>query len=110
MADGVLTYNNQVIERWQQQQVNFSAGSLQLLVPGDRSFALEAVASGRLSLQAAGVETTTTTTEVTMTMCNLRSPVPAGVFTGVFSFLPKLPVCILFVTFLFKPADEPTVH
>lgn len=51
---------------------------LQGLVPGDCSFVLEAVTSGRLSLQAAGVETTTA--EVTMTIYKLylRSPVPAG--------------------------------
>lgn len=41
--------------------------ALQTSVPGDCSFVLEAVASGRLSLQAADVETTTA--EVTMTIC-----------------------------------------
>lgn len=41
--------------------------ALQASVPGDCSFVLEAVASGRLSLQAADVETTTA--EVTMTIC-----------------------------------------
>lgn len=47
--------------------LGWSAGSLQ--VPGDCSFVLEAVTSGRLSLLAAGVETTA---EVTMTICILK--------------------------------------
>lgn len=43
-----------------------------LWIPEDCSFVLDAVTSGRLSLQAAGVETTTA--EVTMTICILSSP------------------------------------